>query len=125
MLGDVNEAEVDERRKHIPPLFGQRICVVRSPQLEAGKHEEEREHVDRIQSRALVIAQNIQPQQKQSPDLRIGLLQQEGKPSLCDAQASVWSSFDKAPRDEELFNALVRPRSIADALIADAGDDKV
>lgn len=48
MLGDVDEAEVDERRKHVPPLFGQRIGVVCPPQLEASKHEEEREHVDWI-----------------------------------------------------------------------------
>lgn len=55
----------------------------------------------------------------------IGFLQQEGKPRLGDAQSSVWSSVDKSSRDEEFFNALVGPRSIANALIANAGDDKV
>lgn len=42
-----------------------------------------------------------------------------------DAQSSVWSSVDKSSRDEQFLDALVRPRSIADALIANAGDDKV
>lgn len=114
----VHEAEVDEVRQHVAPGRGQRVRVVRPPQLQRGEEEEKRQHVDAV----LALTQGLvgplgggegvgglEPEEEEGPDLRVRLLQQEGEARLRDVDAAAPAALYEAAPHHEVLDGLLGP----------------